>query len=277
MLDPARFGRRSTGSRSPTTSSTRWAAAATATSARATARRRQLRGRRGSGGVAQIVYLGGLGEPGSRAPAQPPRDRRACSRRAGVAADLLPRRGGDRRGQRVVSRVYYLVKRLPVMVDARAGRVRTQPIAIGDVVAFLARRRRSRRRAARDRDRRPRGHHLRRDDGRGGAGAWPAAAAADRGAAADAAALLALDRARDAGRHRGRTAPGRGARDETIVPDPSGMARFDVEPTPLDRAMREAVEEDRLRLGPVGGPRARRLVGERRRSLLLSVPVSWSS
>jgi len=32
---------------------------------------------------------------------------------------------------------------------------------------------------------------------------------------------------------------------ETIVTDPSGMDLFDVEPTPLDRALRAALDEDR--------------------------------
>ena len=53
-------------------------------------------------GVERMIYLGGLGdEETSKHLERPPRDGRGARRR-GPAADLLPRRDGDRAGQRVV-------------------------------------------------------------------------------------------------------------------------------------------------------------------------------
>ena len=53
-------------------------------------------------GVERVIYLGGLGERGDlQAPQRPPRDGEGARRR-GPAADLLPRRDGDRAGERVL-------------------------------------------------------------------------------------------------------------------------------------------------------------------------------
>ncbi|MGN6256621.1 MAG: NAD(P)H-binding protein [Solirubrobacterales bacterium] len=87
-------------------------------------------------GVKRIAYLGGLGE-GSK---------HLDSRHA--TAETL--RGGEvpvayfraaaviGAGSESFRTVFYLVRRLPVMVTPRWVRTRTQPIAVADVVAYLA-------------------------------------------------------------------------------------------------------------------------------------------
>ncbi len=87
-------------------------------------------------GVSQLVYLGGLGEPGSAHL----RSRRAT---ASTLAEFGPpltyfRAGmvvGD--GSESFRTLYHLVRRLPVMVAPAWLRTRTQPIGIDDVVAYL--------------------------------------------------------------------------------------------------------------------------------------------
>lgn len=92
-------------------------------------------------GVARVVYLGGLGSPSS-----------AHLRARQATADELAAHGpaltyfraamvvGE--GSESFRTLYYLVKRLPVMVAPAWLRVRTQPIGIDDVVAYLAQARR---------------------------------------------------------------------------------------------------------------------------------------
>jgi uncharacterized protein YbjT (DUF2867 family) len=87
-------------------------------------------------GVRRIVYLGGLGE-GSKHLAS--RHETANALRAGPvpvayfrAAAVI---GG---GSESFRTVFYLVKRLPVMVTPRWVTTRTQPIAVVDAVAYLA-------------------------------------------------------------------------------------------------------------------------------------------
>lgn len=89
-------------------------------------------------GVERIVYLGGLGEGGSR---------HLQSRHA--TAEALASTGVDLTylraavvvgsGSESFQTIYWLVRRLPAMVTPRWTSIRTQPIAVGDVVEYLAR------------------------------------------------------------------------------------------------------------------------------------------
>ena len=201
---------------SPTTSSTRWAAAP------ARRLRRPRRARRAAtsppprraGGVERLVYLGGLGEPGS----EHLRSRHETAEileRVGRAAHLLPRRGRDRRRQRVVPD-RLLPRQAPAgdghaRAGSRPGRSRSRSPTWSPTCAP-----RLDVEAAAGREIEiggPEVDHLRRDDGGDGAGARPPPAAPDPGAAADAAALVAVDRPRDAGRRRRRAAADRGPGD----------------------------------------------------------------
>lgn len=87
-------------------------------------------------GLAQIVYLGGLGVGGSRHL----RSRHETAEVLGStgvpvtyfrAAVVL---GG---GSESFQTVYYLVRRLPAMVTPKWTTIRTQPIAIADVISYL--------------------------------------------------------------------------------------------------------------------------------------------
>ncbi|HYP55187.1 MAG TPA: NAD(P)H-binding protein, partial [Solirubrobacterales bacterium] len=87
-------------------------------------------------GVGRIVYLGGLGEGSKHLDS-----RHATAQVLGEgdvpvaylrAAAVL---GG---GSESFRTVFYLVRRLPVMVTPRWVKTRTQPIAVGDAVAYLA-------------------------------------------------------------------------------------------------------------------------------------------
>ena len=151
-----------------------------------------------------------------------------CSPRR-AAAHLLPRGHGDRRARASPTTLRYLVERLPAMIAPSWLRNRTQPIAD---------RRRARvpgaggraagARPARGPDRRPRRADLRRaarPDGRRARHAPPAAAAR---AAAHAAAVLALDRPRDAGRRGRGAAADRGPRRGHGRDRPGAGALFDV-------------------------------------------------
>lgn len=88
-------------------------------------------------GVERIVYLGGLGEGRSKHL----RSRQETAEALGStglpmtylrAAVVI---GG---GSESFRTVYYLVRRLPLMVTPRWVSTRTQPIAVGDVVSYLA-------------------------------------------------------------------------------------------------------------------------------------------
>ena len=87
-------------------------------------------------GVGRIVYLGGLGEPGSK-------HLRSRQRTAQTLAEEGPPLTYFRAGMVVGAgsesfrTLYYLVKRLPVMIAPAWLRTRTQPIGIEDVLAYL--------------------------------------------------------------------------------------------------------------------------------------------
>lgn len=87
-------------------------------------------------GVRRIVYLGGLGE-GSEHLAS--RHATAEALREGPVPVAYVRAAAViGAGSESFRTVFYLVKRLPVMVTPRWVTTRTQPIAVGDAVAYLA-------------------------------------------------------------------------------------------------------------------------------------------
>jgi uncharacterized protein YbjT (DUF2867 family) len=87
-------------------------------------------------GVRRIVYLGGLGE-GSEHLAS--RHATAETLRAGeVPVTYFRAAAVIGSGSESFLTVFHLVKRLPLMVTPRWVTTRTQPIAIGDAVSFLA-------------------------------------------------------------------------------------------------------------------------------------------
>jgi uncharacterized protein YbjT (DUF2867 family) len=87
-------------------------------------------------GVRRSVYLGGLGEGSTHLAS---RHATAETLRAGRVPVTYFRAAaviGD--GSESFLTVFYLVRRLPVMITPRWVTTRTQPIAIGDVLAYLA-------------------------------------------------------------------------------------------------------------------------------------------
>jgi uncharacterized protein YbjT (DUF2867 family) len=87
-------------------------------------------------GIGRVVYLGGLGEPGSK-------HLRSRHATAQTLADEGPPLTYFRAamvvgaGSESFRAMYHLVKRLPVMVAPSWLRTRTQPIGIDDVLAYL--------------------------------------------------------------------------------------------------------------------------------------------
>ena len=194
-------------------------------------------------GVKRLVYLGGLGEPGS----EHLRSRQHTAEileRSGVPLTYFRAAAVIGSGSESFRVVYYLVKRLPAMVTPRWVSTKTQPIAIADVIAYL--------RAAPEIE-----------------------AAAGReieigGPEATTYGGMMKEMARALGRRPpvqipvplltpqlsslwiGLVTPVdvgvarpliEGLATETIVADRSGMELFEVEPTPLDQAMRAALAE----------------------------------
>jgi uncharacterized protein YbjT (DUF2867 family) len=89
-----------------------------------------------SAGVKRIVYLGGLGE-GSEHLAS--RHATAQTLRAGsVPVTYFRAAAVIGAGSESFLTVFYLVRRLPVMITPRWVTTRTQPIAVDDAVAYLA-------------------------------------------------------------------------------------------------------------------------------------------
>lgn len=87
-------------------------------------------------GTARIVYLGGLGEPGS----EHLRSRHETAKilaEAGIPVTYFRAAAVIGAGSESFRTVYYLVKRLPAMVTPRWVTTKTQPIAIADVIGYL--------------------------------------------------------------------------------------------------------------------------------------------
>jgi uncharacterized protein YbjT (DUF2867 family) len=193
-------------------------------------------------GVKRIVYLGGLGEGSSHLDS-----RHATATRlgeSGVPVTYLRAAAVIGAGSESFRTVLYLVKRLPVMVTPRWTATRTQPIAVADVVAYLV-----------------------------GAGELAEAEGVEVQIGGPDVITYGgmMDQLAEA---MGRRAPLKirvpaltpwlsslwvglvtpvdagvarplieGLSTETVVTDPAGMAIFDVEPTPISTAMRDALAE----------------------------------
>jgi uncharacterized protein YbjT (DUF2867 family) len=90
-----------------------------------------------STGIEQIVYLGGLSEGGSEH-LKSRHETAGYLGETGVPVTYLRAAAVIGSGSESFLTVYYLVKRLPVMVTPRWTNTKTQPIAIADVVSYLA-------------------------------------------------------------------------------------------------------------------------------------------
>lgn len=90
-------------------------------------------------GVRRVVYLGGLGEGSGRSEHLASRHATAEALRAGsVPVTYFRAAAVIGAGSESFRTVFYLVRRLPLMVTPRWVTTRTQPIAVGDAVAYLA-------------------------------------------------------------------------------------------------------------------------------------------
>jgi uncharacterized protein YbjT (DUF2867 family) len=90
-------------------------------------------------GVKRIVYLGGLGEVTGESEHLESRHATAEALREGSVPVVYFRAAAViGSGSESFRTVYYLVRRLPAMITPRWVTTRTQPIAVADVVAFLA-------------------------------------------------------------------------------------------------------------------------------------------
>ncbi len=87
-------------------------------------------------GVERLIYLGGLGQPGSRHL----RSRQQTAEilaGSGIPLTYFRAAAVIGAGSESFRVVYYLVRRLPAMITPRWVSTRTQPIAIADVIAYL--------------------------------------------------------------------------------------------------------------------------------------------
>jgi uncharacterized protein YbjT (DUF2867 family) len=193
-------------------------------------------------GVERIVYLGGLGEGSEHLSS---RHETGRALQAGdVPVTYLRAAAVIGGGSESFRTVLYLVRRLPVMVTPRWVSTRTQPIAIADAVEYLAQAPRIEKAAgrevqiggpdvttyggmmdllARELDRRP-----------------PPKVQVPALTPWLSSLWIGLITPVDAAIARPLV---EGLATETVVSDPSGMALFEVEPTPLAEAMRAALQE----------------------------------
>jgi uncharacterized protein YbjT (DUF2867 family) len=199
-------------------------------------------------GVDRIVYLGGLGE-GASEHLRSRHESAQSLERSGVPLTYFRAAAVLGAGSESFRTVYYLVKRLPVMITPSWTENRTQPIAIADVLDYLQ---------AAPRVEASRGRTIE----IGGPEVTTYAGMMD--AMADAIGVrrrrrisvpvlspglsshwIGLVTPVDAGVARPLI---EGLATDTVVEDPSGMALFEIDPTPVAEAMRAAVAE-------VGGSR----------------------
>lgn len=194
-------------------------------------------------GLRRLIYLGGLGEPGSKH-LESRHQTAELLAASGIPLTYFRAAAVIGSGSESFRVVLHLVKRLPVMITPRWVETRTQPIAIADVVAYL--------RAA---------PAVEASAGREIEIGGPEVTTYGGMIEAMARALgrrpplrigvplltpylsslwLGLVTPVDVGVARPLV---EGLSTETVVTDPSGMALFDVEPTPLDVAMRAALAE----------------------------------
>jgi uncharacterized protein YbjT (DUF2867 family) len=195
-------------------------------------------------GVERIVYLGGLGQGSEHLDS-----RHETARVLGggeVPLTYFRAAAVIGAGSESFRTVYYLVKRLPAMVTPRWVSTRTQPIAIADVIGYLS--------AAADPD-----LPLEREIEIGGPevttyGGMMDAMARAMGKRPPLRITVPVLSPRLSSLWIGLITPVdagvamplvEGLATETIVRDRSGMEQFDVEPTPLEEAMKAALAEDR--------------------------------
>lgn len=210
---------------------------------------RDLRGARNfaaaaaAAGVERIIYLGGLGA-GSSTHLRSRHETAVELAAAGVPLTYFRAAVVIGSGSESFRTIAYLVRRLPAMVTPSWTETRTQPIAAADVVAYLA--------AAPE---------IEASSGReveiGGPEVTTYGGLLDACAKAQglrprprfsvpvlspslSSHWIGLVTPVDPGVARPLV---EGLTTETVVTDPSGMALFDIDPTPIDIAMREAVTE----------------------------------
>ena len=131
---------------SPTTSCTRWGAAAVArTSPSASGRAAQaFAGMAVAEGVGRVIYLGGLGD---RPTSKHLRSRHETAKQLEAHGPPLTYFRAAMvvgSGSESYRTLRYLVERLPAMIAPAWLSTKTQPIGIDDVLSYLSRRRRSR-------------------------------------------------------------------------------------------------------------------------------------
>lgn len=194
-------------------------------------------------GVEEIVYLGGLAEGGSK---------HLSSRHAtasylastGVPVTYLQAAAVIGAGSESYRTLYWLVRRLPVMVTPKWTTIKTQPIAIRDVLAYLVAVPEVP--AAKGRTIQIGGPDVTTYGGMFGElaeamGKRPPLQLKVPVLSPKLSSLwIGLVTPVDAGVARPLI---EGLTVETVVSDPSGMELFDVEPTPIDEAMRLALAE----------------------------------
>jgi uncharacterized protein YbjT (DUF2867 family) len=87
-------------------------------------------------GTERLIYLGGLGDPGSEHLRSRHQTAEALAR-SGVSLTYFRAAAVIGAGSESFRVVYHLVERLPAMVTPRWVTTRTQPVAIADVIAYL--------------------------------------------------------------------------------------------------------------------------------------------
>jgi uncharacterized protein YbjT (DUF2867 family) len=195
------------------------------------------------GGVEQIVYLGGLSEGGSKH-LQSRHETAEVLGSSGIPVTYLRAAAVIGAGSESFLTAYYLVKRLPAMITPSWTQAKTQPVGIEDVLAYLAE-------APTVNGARGRQIEIGGPDVVTYAGMMDAMAEA-MGTRPRPRLPVPLLTPRLSSLWIGLVTPVdaevarpliEGLGSETIVEDPSGMALFEVEPTPLDVAMRRALDE----------------------------------
>ncbi|MBK5231489.1 MAG: NAD(P)H-binding protein [Thermoleophilia bacterium] len=197
-------------------------------------------------GVGRIIYLGGLGEGKSKhlRSRQETADALAST---GLPQTYLRAAAVLGGGSESFRTVYYLVKRLPLMVTPRWTTTRTQPIAVKDVVSYLA----ASRELGKEGDTEDHVIELGGPDVTTYGGMMDKMAEAMNRRPPKRIAVPFLSPGLSS-RWIGLVTPVdtgvarplvEGLTTETVVEDPSGMKLFDIETTGLDEAMAAAVEE----------------------------------
>lgn len=201
-----------------------------------------------SAGIGRLVYLGGLGEGASKHLRSRHQTAEVLADSSGVPLTYFRAAAVLGAGSESFRTIYYLVKRLPFMLTPRWTANRTQPIAIADVLAYLRLARKVD--ASSDRTIEIGGPEIVTYAGMMDAMADAMGIRRPRRIAVPvltpglSSHWIGLVTPVDAGVARPLI---EGLATDTVVTDPSGMALFDIEPTPLEAAMRAAVDEARTR------------------------------